>query len=104
MDVDDPAYPLFTIHDEPIHDDSQEHAQVVEPRPVRAIIPTRDVLWVLRLAAALTTIFFALVRLAAFGYQLAAEHQLVAAARAGALEATLPRATFQSVAQTVERR
>ena len=39
-----------------------------------------------------------------FAYSLAAEHTLARAARAGALEATLPRATLRSVGDTVRRR
>lgn len=60
--------------------------------------------WVLRWYAALATLFVAASILAQFGYCLAAERILARAARAGALEATLPRATLQSVAQSVERR
>jgi hypothetical protein len=65
---------------------------------------TRGVGWVLQWYAALATLCVAVSILAQFGYCLAAERTLARAARAGALEATLPRATLQSVAQTVERR
>jgi hypothetical protein len=66
--------------------------------------PMRGVGWVLQWFAALVTLFVAVTTLAQFGYCLAAELALQRAARAGVLEATLPRATYQSVAQTVERR
>ncbi|MEX0611360.1 MAG: hypothetical protein WD738_08660 [Pirellulales bacterium] len=65
---------------------------------------TRGVGWVLHWFAALVTLFVAMTVLARFGYCLAAELALVRAARAGVLEATLPRATYQSVVQSVERR
>lgn len=95
MDVDNPAYPIFSVHDD---------SRVVESWPVKPNLPIRGVGWVLRWAASLAMIFVSLIRLADFGFQLAAENVLVRAARAGALEATLPRATCQSVAKTVERR
>jgi hypothetical protein len=64
----------------------------------------RGISWVLRWAAAIAVLWFAGCVLVEFAYCLAAEHALTGAARAGALEATLPRANFQSVRQTVKRR
>jgi hypothetical protein len=66
-------------------------------------VPVRGIGWVLRWAAALAVLWFAGCVLAEFFYTLAAEHKLARAARAGALEATLPRASFRSVGETVER-
>jgi hypothetical protein len=66
--------------------------------------PSRGVLWVLRWAAALAVLFFSCGVLAEFAYCLAAEHTVVRAARAGALEATLPRATAISVNKSVAQR
>jgi hypothetical protein len=63
----------------------------------------RGIGWILRWTAALATLFVAAVFLAQFSYCLAAERALSRAARAGALEATLPRATHQSVARAVAR-
>jgi hypothetical protein len=65
---------------------------------------TRGVGWVLLWAAALTVLVVAASMLAQFGYLIAAENALNAAAQAGAIEATLPRATYHSVAATVQRR
>jgi len=66
--------------------------------------PTRGVGWVLQWFGAIATMFFAVSLLTQFGYCLATELVLGRAARAGALEATLPRASYQSVRQSVERR
>jgi len=65
---------------------------------------TRGIGWVLRWAAAIAVLWFSGCVLAEFAYSLAAEHALARAARAGALEATLPRATIPSVSETVNRR
>jgi hypothetical protein len=68
------------------------------------VAQTRGVRWVLQWAAALTVFAIAGSALMQFYYVLAAEQALNYAARAGAIEATLPRATYQSIAATVERR
>jgi hypothetical protein len=47
---------------------------------------------------------FAASTLLEFAYVMAAEHTLARAARAGALEATLPRATLRSITDTAQRR
>jgi hypothetical protein len=65
---------------------------------------TRGVAWVLQWAAALVVLLFASVVLAEFVYCLTAEHTLARAAHAGALEATLPRASYKTIAQSIERR
>jgi hypothetical protein len=64
----------------------------------------RGVGWVLRWAAALGGLWFAGCVLTEFCYCLTAEYMLARAARAGALEASLPRATYGSVADAVRRR
>jgi hypothetical protein len=66
--------------------------------------PVRGVAWVGRWFAALATVLLAASTLAHFGYRLGAELALMRVARAGLVEATLPRATYQSVSQTIERR
>jgi hypothetical protein len=66
--------------------------------------PTLGVAWVLQRAAALSVLYFSGCVLAEFAYCLAAEHTLARAVRAGALEATLPRATHRSVVAAVDRR
>src|SRR3954465_13357830 len=64
----------------------------------------RGVCWVLAWIGALAVIAVAAGALTEFSYMLAAEHALLVAARAGAMEATLPRATYQSVTAAVDRR
>ena len=66
--------------------------------------PTRGVCWVLQWAASLAVLLAAVGGLTQFAYLVAAEHALNLAARAGATEATMPRATFQSVNAAIERR
>ena len=67
-------------------------------------VPTRGALWVLRWAAALSVLVVSGSVLAEFAYCLAAEHTVARAARAGALEATLPRATTKSIGHAVTQR
>jgi hypothetical protein len=62
------------------------------------------VIGVLKWAAAAGVLFFAACLLLAMTYCIAAERSLSQAARAGAVEATLPRATRQSIVATIERR
>src|SRR6186997_2751598 len=106
MDADDPPYQVFTVNDDrefaldPPPTQSETHASQAKPR----IRPTRNIAWTLRWAAALATIAVATSQLIAFAYQLSTEHTLAAAARAGALEATLPRASVRTVTETVARR
>jgi hypothetical protein len=82
--------------------------QTSEPATERFIeIPLdtrRGVCWVLAWAGALAVITIAAGVLIEFAYVLAAERTLLIAARAGAMEATLPRATYQSVTVVVDRR
>jgi hypothetical protein len=66
--------------------------------------PKRGVGWVLKWAAAAAVQMFAAGILFQFTCGIAAEHQLAIAARAGAIEATLPRATYETVTATIERR
>jgi hypothetical protein len=64
----------------------------------------RGVCWVLGWASALAVLVVTAGVLVDFACLLAAERALSVAARAGAMEATLPRATYQSVTAAVERR
>jgi hypothetical protein len=64
----------------------------------------RGICWVLAWAGALAVLAIAAGVLIEFAYVLAAERTLLAAARAGAMEATLPRATYQSVTAAIDRR
>lgn len=66
--------------------------------------PTRGILWVLKWTVAIAVLFYSTTVLAEFGYSLGAERLLAHVARAGVVEATLPRATLSTVAQSVERR
>jgi hypothetical protein len=72
---------------------------IVVPRDNR-----RGVRWVLAWAGAFAVLAIASGVLIEFGYVLAAERTLSVAARAGVMEATLPRATYQSVTAGVDRR
>lgn len=81
--------------------DRSESAAAIE---LPAFAKVRDARWVLRWAAAFTTLVIAAGTLIEFGYLMAAERMLNFAARAGAMEATLPRATYDSVLGAVERR
>jgi len=67
-------------------------------------IPERGVCWVLQWAATFAVLAVAGSVLTEFAYLLVAERDLALAARAGAMEATLPRATYQSVIATIDRR
>jgi hypothetical protein len=60
--------------------------------------------WVLAWAAALVVLGIAAGVLLEFAYLIAAERTLTVAARAGVMEATLPRATYQSVIAAIDRR
>ena len=67
-------------------------------------LPTRGARWVLQWAAAAAVLLIAVGGVTQFAYLVAAEHTLNLAALAGATEATLPRATLESVTAAVERR
>jgi len=71
------------------------------PLPKGEGIRTRGVAWVVRWVAVMGMLAWAAAQVVAFGYQLAAEQTLARAARAGALEATLPRATAASIADVI---
>lgn len=64
----------------------------------------RNTLWLLKWTAATAVLFAAAIILLEFTHLFAAEHTLTLAARAGATEATLPRATWQSVSAAIEHR
>lgn len=64
----------------------------------------RGARWVMRWFIALAVLFVASSVLLEFAYCLVAEHTVMRAARAGALEATLPRATTYTISETVARR
>jgi hypothetical protein len=64
----------------------------------------RGIRWVLAWAGALAVLTTAAGILTEFACVLAAERTLSVAARAGAMEATLPRATYQSIVAAVDRR
>ncbi len=93
MDSGRVSYNLLAHFDPPVAD---------EPSPPRASM--RGVRWVLTWACALAVLFIAGCVLIQFGYCMAAEQALARAARAGVLEATLPRATQQTISEAIERR
>jgi hypothetical protein len=88
MDADHTSYDLVSHFD----------------RPSAVILPTRGVRWVLKWTAAVGVLVFATGVLAEFAYLARAEQTLARAALAGLVEATLPRASFDSVRATIERR
>lgn len=65
---------------------------------------TRGIGWVLLWVGSLAVFAVAAGLLAQVGYLMTAEHSLNIAARAAAMEATLPRANYRSVVATVNRR
>jgi len=67
-------------------------------------VPVRGVGWVLKWAGVLAVLAAAAVILVAFACQLAAERALARAAAAGLREASLPRATEQTVEAAIRRR
>jgi hypothetical protein len=81
----------------PSHLAAERYIEV--PRDTR-----RGVRWVLAWAGAMAVLTIAFGILAEFAYVLAGERTLSVAARAGAMEATLPRATYQSILAAVDRR
>jgi hypothetical protein len=87
----------FEPTESPSHLATERYIEV--PRDTR-----RGIRWVLAWAGALAVLTIAFGILAEFAYVLGAERTLSVAARAGAMEATLPRATYQSVMMTVDRR
>jgi hypothetical protein len=90
-----------TSHDLISHFDGPE--STAEPLVLRPL-PTRGIRWVLQWAAALGVLVFAASVLTEFAYLAGAEHTLARAARAGLMEATLPRASYDTVKETSERR
>jgi hypothetical protein len=74
-----------------------------QPHAARHCVRTRGVGWVLQWAAAVAMLLFAGSVLMEFAYTMRAEHTLMRAAKAGALEATLPRASRESIAAAVKR-
>lgn len=66
--------------------------------------PTVGAVCVLKWAAGAGVLFFATCALLQLRYCIAAELTLSHAARAGVVEATLPRATLKTIVETIERR
>lgn len=75
-----------------------------EPPAAARAARVRGVWWVLQWSAAVVVLGYSTSVLAEFAYRLGAERALARAARAGVLEATLPRATVGSVERSVWRR
>ena len=76
------------------------------PQPPTSVqrVRVRGAGWVLMWAGAFAVISVAIGVLSEFALLIAAQHSLDAAARAAAVEATLPRATYRTIAETIERR
>jgi hypothetical protein len=75
----------------------------IDARPERPA-HSRGVLWVLQWAAAAAVLLIAATILVEFVRMAIAEHSLQIAARAALVEATLPKATYQSIAATIDRK
>jgi hypothetical protein len=89
-----------TSHDWLAHFDSAE----VDAESRRRLSPSIGVSIVLKWAAAATVLFLAACVVLKLAYCIAAEQALTRAARAAAFEATLPRATRESIVATIENR
>jgi hypothetical protein len=89
-----------TSHDLLAHFDSPE----IDPESRRLLTPSIGVSLVLKWAAAATVLFLAACVVLKLGYCIAAEQVLTRVARAAALEATLPRASRESIVATIESR
>jgi hypothetical protein len=98
MDTDQASLHLLSHFDQTAAD------TVVDTAPVSPVRPTRGILWVMKCACTAASLIYGATLLTECAYSLAAEQLLARAARAGVLEATLPRATIESVEQSVERR
>lgn len=98
MDHDHTSYELLAHFD--------PHDEVVAAPKTRSVAAhrVRDARWVIKWAAAFAILVIAGATLLEFTYLMAAERTLNFAVRAGAMEATLPRATYDSVRTTIERR
>src|SRR5690242_16048330 len=72
-----------------------------EPTQSVHAVQFRGVGWVLKCAAVMAVFAIAGCVLTDFAIAIAAQNTLDAAARAAAVEATLPRATYQSIAETI---
>jgi hypothetical protein len=85
---------------EPLAEPGADRSSVNRRSPLSR---SRDVRWILKWSAALTVTVIAANQLIEFGCLCSAEHSLDVAARAGACEATLPRANYKSIAAAVDR-
>ena len=109
MDTAQTSYQLLAHFDRPKVADAAELEWMAGVEPAAADEPpttvrVRGVRWVLQWAAALAVLTVATSVLVEYAYLLAAEQALNLAAKTGATEATLPRATYQSITAAVERR
>ena len=95
MDPSHASYAVLRYIDDDITWESHEPA---------CHVPTRGVCWVLGWAIAIAIFAIAASVLIEFGHLLAAERSLARAARAAALEASLPRATYETICSVAMRR
>jgi hypothetical protein len=107
VDLPDFEWDESTILSEPPGQPSDWFESLSETQVSSSDVPQvrrRGTLWVLAWAAAFAAIAVTACVLMEFAYVAGAEHALFVAARAGATEATLPRATYESVTAAIERR
>src|SRR5262245_17876280 len=97
--MDQTSFGLLAHFDRPKTDNrvNQQAFSASKTTPSPIVAARRGVRWVFQWAAAVAVLAFAATILAEFSYQLVAERQLTLAARAGVVEATLPRANYQSI-------
>jgi hypothetical protein len=84
--------------------DRNDVADSPSPASRQPVQPTRGIGWVIKWTVAAGVLLYSATVLVEFAYSLAAEQMLGRAARAAALEATLPRATLHSIEQSARRR
>jgi hypothetical protein len=95
MDAPQATFDLFRPFDGDVPGEAAERASNPPPRGIS---------WVLVRATAGAVLALSFVTLAEFAYCLAAELSLARAAKAAALEATLPRASLETICAAAKRR
>jgi hypothetical protein len=100
LDVDAPQEPSA----EPATADLQPGADRPKGKTHSQQILQRDARWILKWAAALAIVAIAATQLTAFCYLCETQHALNLAARAGASESILPRATYETICAAIARR
>ncbi len=96
------SFELLSHFDLPTEPATTEGVLEVPAATLRPV-PVRGSLWVLTWAAAIAIVFFAATQLVSLAFSVKAEMSLGRIAQAAAYEATLPRATMQTVRELIRR-